>query len=152
MQVLIMAPRYSDNELERIVQQTPAVMPVAYHLSAPACLDKFLQPTFKQLLVHLVPLNIVDSNTLIEFGESLEVPPCIRVSTKGMNDFGQDDKFRIQVGTSRTASVCHHTHLFEPPATLLVEFGPSSALASRTETLERYAIHILDRRIYPSEA
>ena len=124
MQMPIMAPRYSDNELERIVQQTSAVMPVAYHLSAPARFDKFLQPTFKQLLVRLVSLNIVDSDTLIEFGESLEVPPCLRIGTKGMNDFGQNLSIRSirllrrHQGTTRhlSAASCRASPLSSTPS------------------------------------
>lgn len=127
-------------------------MPVANHFPAFAGLDELLQTAVEQLLACFLPLYVVDTDALIERGEGNEVLPCRRVGLEGGEDFGHDDKLRIEIRTSCTSRLGHQAEPFEPPATLLVQFGPHLFSAPRSEVLERHAADSLHRRVYPSEA
>lgn len=127
-------------------------MPVANHFSTFACFDELLQTAVEQLLACFLPLYVVDTDALIDRGEGHEVLPYRRIGLECGEDFGHDDKLRIKIRTNCTSRLGHQAEPFEPPATLLVQFGPHPFSAPRPEALERHAADSLYRRVNPSEA
>ena len=65
-----------------IIQESAAVVPVAYHFATFACVDEFLQAAVKQFLISFVSLDIINTYSLIKAWKRLEIAPRSRMSTE----------------------------------------------------------------------
>lgn len=135
-----------------LVQQAPAVVPVAYHLAAAARFDEFGQPAPEQFRLRRDSLYIVNPYALIQRRKSLKIRPCRRLGPEYGEYARHDYKFLIKIGADGEAALRHQAEATEPSAALLVQFGPSSCPRARTETLEGDVVDVLKCRINPAEA
>ncbi len=85
-----------------------------------------MESAVKQLLIGLVTLDIVDTDSLVQAWKSLEVVPRSSIGAEYFNYFRNNHKISFEIGACRTTFVGHQPETIKTATTFLVQFSPPS--------------------------